>query len=390
MRPHLIHWMPDDRFPGQVINPHMMFILPEGSAVWPQSDTQQHTMLGQVIAGLTRVFKGDAGGLADPFSGKNPISPTVEAQVYQDTHMPTLEEYFQALDCTLDPVRMFRLMSAEQLEAAGFDRADSNTWFTTVANLANVCAADLFKQGFPVNDRDRLKRRIIKAITAPALEAMKPTGSQKKAVTALIESCARHTADSFDPSKMDTKGRDRGAAAHLIEATDTIKVKRQKGKAYSDMVKIAETRSIITKAIQSELQAGRELTVASITALVPRCYNTVNRHFFACYQTAAASISLKTLLRGSTTLPGLPIPSRAVLMTATDASDLPDSWREALRDPVLIDHFRLQALRKARKRPKADPAHAIPPPVAGRHVIDFLSAGPVRVFRAKVPVIRAA
>jgi hypothetical protein len=306
--PHIIDWIPDDRFPGVVIRPQLIFLLPEGNAVWKTSDPPQHTMLGQVIAGLTKVFQCDRGGLSDPFSGKNPISPVVEAKVYQDTHMPTLSEYFEALDCTLDPARMFRYMSTQALEEVGFDRTDSNTWFTIVARLANFSAQDLFKQGFPTADAERLKKRLIKAITPAVLETIKPTPAQRKTVDKLIECCSRYASKTFDPAKMDTKGRDRGAATHLIEATDSKHVKQSKGRAYAGSVQIAETRAIITKAIRLELAAGCEPTIASITAIVPRCYNSVKAHFFACYQTAIASISLKTLLRGYHTFPGISVP----------------------------------------------------------------------------------
>jgi hypothetical protein len=380
--PHIICQIPDSRLPGEWYKPHLLFLLPEGHAVWKTSDPKQHAMLGQVIAGLTRAFECDPDGLADPFSGKNPISPTVQAEIYQDTHMPLLIEYFEALGCTLDPQQMFRFMSTEKLSEAGFDASDSNTWFTTVAKLANLTAQDLFKQGFPTADAARLKKRIIKLITAPTLEAIKPGASQRKAIDSLIECCARYAADSFDPAKMDTNGKDRGAAAHLIEATDSKHDRQSKGRAYSATVQITETRAIITKAIRLELAAGREPTIASITAIVPRCYNSVKQHFFACYQTATASIALKSLLRGHANLPGMIRPSRAVLLTAVSPSDVPLAWREAARDPVIVDHFRLQALRKARRR-------TVSVPIPGSRMIDFMSAGPVTVYRAAT-VSRAA
>ncbi len=31
--PHLVTWVPDDRFPGVIIKPHLIFLSPEGSAV---------------------------------------------------------------------------------------------------------------------------------------------------------------------------------------------------------------------------------------------------------------------------------------------------------------------------------------------------------------------
>ncbi|MCC8961633.1 hypothetical protein H8A95_04680 [Bradyrhizobium sp. Pear76] len=377
--PHLVHWIPDDRFPGQVINPQLIFLLPEGHAVWPTSPDRQKLMLGQVIAGLTRVFQCDPGGLAYPFHGKDPISPLTTAIVYQDTHMPMLSEYFEAMDLTLDPELMFRHMLTEKLEEAGFDKADSNTWFSTVAKLSNSGAQILFKGGTAADD-PRFMRKIISYITPTVFDAIKPTtAQQKKTVHQLIECCARYTAVNFDPAKMDTRGRQRGAAAHLIEATDSIHVKKSKGQAFAAGVRVAETRSIITTAVLSELKAGREPTIASITALVDRCYNTVKQHFFACYQTAVASLSVETLLRGCTSLPCDRAPSREVLLTANSISDVPESWRSACLDPVIVDHFRLQALRSARKRLAADKPRTVTTRPVGSNVLAFLSAGPVKV-----------
>lgn len=383
--PHLAGWVPDDRFPGVIIKPHFIFLLPEGSAVWPKSPDRQKVMLGQVIAALTRAFECDPGGLYNPFHGKNPISPLTTSIVYQDTHMPTLEEYFQAMDCTLDPELMVRFMFTASMEEAGFDKADSNTWWSSVARMSNNGGQTLFKGGTAsLDDEAHFIKQIVRLIRPSVYEAIKPLPSQKKAVDKLIGCCARYTAKNFDPSKLDAKGRDRGAAAHLIEATDSLKVKRQKGKAFSDHVKITETRSIITKAIIAEMKAGREPTIASITAVVPRCYNSVKNHFFACYQTAVASISLGALLRGSTILPMTIPPSHAALLTANRTSDIPGCWADAARDPVVIDHFRIQALRASCKRRDNAKSRSESRRPVGRLTLDFMAAGQVTVYMSRV------
>ncbi|MFK4581197.1 hypothetical protein [Bradyrhizobium ottawaense] len=81
--PHIVCWIPDDRRPGQVLHPHLYFILPEGSAVWPHSEKSQHDKLKAVIVKTQEAFGGDKGGNCHPFSGKNPLSWLVESRIVE-------------------------------------------------------------------------------------------------------------------------------------------------------------------------------------------------------------------------------------------------------------------------------------------------------------------
>jgi hypothetical protein len=187
---------------------------------------------------------------------------------------------------------------------------------------------------------------------------------------------------------MDKAGRDRGAAAHLIDETDDAKTKMRKGQTFGAGVKVAESRALIVKAIMAEVRAGREPTIASIAAVVDRSYNTVKNHFFACYVTVIATLAVQDLVKGVNNLPAGARPSLPVLRTALRASQLPLAWS----DPSLDDHFRQQALRAARhrrRRPDGPPS-ATALQVTGKNMLDFIGSGPVQVFRSSVPVLRAA
>ncbi|MCU1349576.1 MAG: hypothetical protein JWO56_2606, partial [Acidobacteria bacterium] len=113
--------------------------------------------------------------------------------------------------------------------------------------------------------------------------------------------------------------------------------------------------------------------------------NTVKNHWFACYQTAVASLSVEVLLRGSTTSPGPTRPSRDVLLTADRWSDVPASWRPEGTDDQLEWHFRARSLELARlRRRNPEIMRAVEAtPIPGHHVLDFLSAGSVTVIRAR-------
>jgi len=214
--PHMAVWIPDDRAPGKIIRPHFLFLLPEGHAVWPRSPPDQHRLLGEVIAALTRAFECDPGGLANPFHGKIPTSPLTESVVIQDTHMPTLGEYAESMDLTYGQDLMLRKLMTERMEDAGFDKADSNTWFSAVRALSNAGGKTLFKSGADITDPEAFCSKIADLICRPVFDEIQSTASQRKTVDKLIETCTRYTAYNFDPAKMDTIGRDRGAAAHLM------------------------------------------------------------------------------------------------------------------------------------------------------------------------------
>jgi hypothetical protein len=88
-----------------------------------------------------------------------------------------------------------------------------------------------------------------------------------------------------------------------------------------------------------------------------------------------------------------------VLLTANSPSDVPEAWLATCRDPLIINHFRLQLLRRAHKasrsargKPASDPPRAICVLIPGRHLVDFLTdgSGPVTVYRRAAVVSQAA
>lgn len=385
--PHVASWIFDDRYPGRVINPQIWILLPETKAVW--NDKQQHRMLGQIAAALTKAFGADPGGLAFLFHGKNPVSPHCGVAIIQDTHMPTMSEWAESLDLTWDPERMARELMRDRLKDADFDAKDSNTYFSFVSKACREAAKLLFKQSFDVSDPVAFVQAIAKIAARAAEEEIAPTGYKAiAAVEKLVECCSRWAAHSFDPALMDQTGRDRGAAAHLMSADDDAKTKMRKGQTFGAGVKVKTTRELIVKVMLAELRAGRDVTIASITALLDRSYNTVKAHFFACYVTAIASIAVQDLVKGVNNLPATIQPSQAKLKHVVRASEIPDSWKT----PALDEHLRQQALREARRqrlrRSGIRPTASLLPP--GKLTLDFMASGVKHFHRSSVPVVRSA
>lgn len=381
--PHLAVFVPDDRFPGKIIRPHIYVLLPEGHAVWKESPPDQHRLLNQVIIGLTKSFQGDEGGLANPFHGKNPLSPLTEVIILQDTHLPTLGEWAEALDVEYDPALIARRMATERMEKAGFDRGDSNTWFSSVRDLANDAGKTLFKSGFNIADQVAFAAKTADVITPLVIDLIKPDAPQLKTVLRLIQTCCRFMAAGFDPSRMDTTGRDRGAADHLMEEGDTAEVRMRKGQSHSAAVKVRRTRALITKFMLPIIRAGEEPTIAGIAKASGRAYNTVKAHFFQCYVTAVASIAVQDLVKGVHPPSCQHRPSSKVLLTANKSSDIPASWDPRSGGTLLAENFNRKAANLAHLRRRRPGAMSVVESIRapGYNAMSFISSGPVTVYR---------
>lgn len=289
--PHMAVWIPDSRYPGVISKPHFLFLLPEGRAVWPQSPDSHHRLLKSVIVALTEAFECDEGGLAHPFHGKIPLSPLSDAVVIQDTCMPALDEYADHMRLSwADPETAFRKMSVDRLEKAGFDRAQSNTWFSVPSTLATTTARRLFCEGFAVGDEEAFEDAITEIITPEVLDLVKPQGKQLKVIGKMIANCARWAARTFDPAKLEGAIKDRGAIAHLIEPADDLKTKRRKGQAYVAENRTRATQTVLKPLYKERRKRGADHGRTVVAKATGRAYNTIKRHEFEVTVTAIGEL----------------------------------------------------------------------------------------------------
>ena len=212
--PHIVCWIPDDRRPGQVLHPHLYFILPDDAGVWPHSEQSQHDKLKAVIVKTQEAFGGDRGGNCHPFPGKNPLSWLVESRIVEPERMPDLQEWFEAVGGTFVPNKPLPGLVAAAMEAAALGE-ESGGWFPCVREASFAMAKEIHNAGkAKLAERKTFAGQIAKAITDPLTAALRPTAEQAAKLAALIVRVTKHTAETFDPSKMDKKGRRRGAADH--------------------------------------------------------------------------------------------------------------------------------------------------------------------------------
>lgn len=376
--PHVASWIFDDRLPGAVLRPHLFYILPDGHGVW--SNAYQHRLLRAVIAGLTKTLLplgADPGGLANPFHGKNPVSPHCDYAILQDTHMPTLSEYAEGLDVSMNPQQMARNLACEKLERLGFNPRESNTFFSWASKAAWLAAVELYKSGALVNDRMLFANKIAEAVMVAAQQLSDaPNATGRAALIKTIETCARWVAEKFDPAKLDKSGKDRGGAAHLMAQGDNATTRMRKGQVHAAEVRITETRLLITEAIMAVMMEGRnpEQSQAEISARSKRSMKTVKRHFFACFTAAVASLRLQATRSGIQVLvKGVPLlcPPLSILQMANHWSDLPKVWREPAFRIDWRDK-RIRAARSIRQSNRRRP-HLTSASVPGRNTLDLLS-----------------
>ncbi|MBB4377324.1 cell envelope integrity protein TolA [Bradyrhizobium sp. SBR1B] len=422
--PHIVCWIPDDRRPGQVLRPHLFFLLPEGSAVWPHSEKSQHDKLRSVIVKTQEVFGGDRGGNCHPFSGKNPLSWLVESRIVQPERMPDLQEWFEAVGGTFVPNKPLPGLVAGAMEAAALGE-ESGGWFPCVREAGFAMAKEIHNAGrAKLADRKAFAGQIAKSITDPLTAALRPTAEQAAKLAALIVRVAKHTAETFDPSKMDKKGRRRGAAAHLIEPVMTLKERYAVGGEFSGPVRIEKTVELLAESMRLDMLCGREPTVAGITAKGIRCAKTVARHFDAAYSLAKSRmlapkinagkpVELRALFRSNPLFPAdILVPGQAEATVFAVKSDPPEASAPAIPDKTIDlepadilgttadefdpDDFMVDALSRVEhaKRRRLRPSEVRAGTQArqpGSLLAAFMASGVKTVHRSiKNPVLRSA
>jgi len=292
--PHIAVWIPDSRYPGRISKPHFYFLLPETRAVWPTAPDTHHRLLRAVIEALTEAFECDPGGLAHPFHGKIPLSPLTGFAIPQNICMPALDEYADHMKLSwAAPEIAFRKQVVDRMEAAGFDRAQSNTWFSVPSELAGTTARRLYREGFDVADEDAFEAAVSDIITPEVLNTIKPATGDIGTVEEMIARCARWAARTFDPDKVDATPKNRGAIAHLIETTDTLEEKQRKGQTYVAEKRTAATQAMLKPVYKERRKRDADHTRTAVAKAAGRSYNNIKRHEFEVTVTAVAELLIE-------------------------------------------------------------------------------------------------
>lgn len=297
--PHVIDWIPDDRYPaGTVRNPHLIWILPDGKAVYGKFSKQQW-LFDKVVAGLTYALRdlgADPGGLANVSDFKNPISEHCDYRDSNTTHYPDLSEMAECLDLSYDRATAARAMSLEALGAAGLTEENSQRFWSWATKAGFIAARDLWQANkrrwdprSPEYDGWAFPTAIERVLTDNVPREIAPKNSRERdALKKAIQTRAEFAAENFDPEKLEDAPVNRGAAVGRIKPEHDKRARHQIGQIVGAENKIIDSRQAVTDAVRKTIKAGQATTLETIATIADRHVNTVRKYITAArYQVYA-------------------------------------------------------------------------------------------------------
>ncbi|MET3346635.1 hypothetical protein ABIF52_007016 [Bradyrhizobium japonicum] len=318
--PHFVVWIFDDRFPGWVLNPHLLWLLPADKCVWAaDGGMKQKILYDRVVTGLTvacldEVFLNehgeheglgaDFGGMANPSDFKNPVSPHCHYVIANGTHFPDLGEMSESLSCTLDRESMARLLSIKAMTNAGLSSQNSQRFWTWAYKAVFEVARELYLGGnaaydprshvFDVDTFEEEIARISASLVPDDIKARNST--EETSCLKAITTRARFVAWNFDPNKIDDPGIDRGACAEIIPPTANVRERQQISQLRTCEVRVDASRELILGAYRHALANGLPTTHVAIANASGRHVNTVARYARDCRQQAQHELSSQFIM----------------------------------------------------------------------------------------------
>lgn len=325
---------------GSIRKPHLWWQLPPGSEVWhDRTDSRCRRgpveLLKSVIAEVTErlvPYGADLGGLSNPHHGKLVTSPFWRVEVMNDAFLPSLSEWAELLDLSgrSAPAAVARRAAARQ---AGLTQGESNAVFdaartAVVTRLremdlardpAYLAALEARRRG----DRGALFHLAFDGLCGPLVEAHGPKAR------AVLESCARHVAGTWDPDRVRRPRAEIGAMAGTLDGMTTTQRRRAAARRTS-AIRVDATRASLVAAAEAIVARGENLTKAGLAREAGVARSTVARHWDALSRgcsvrsrdrvLSASAADRETIGASPSQVEGVPVPGEEVST----------SWGEAL------------------------------------------------------------
>lgn len=315
--PNVISWIFDDRKPGVVINPHLIWLLPPGRGVYYPKDEKKREELKRQgkPTGLRayRLYKAvaealhtacidlgaDRDGAENPADIKNPVSPHCWFAIPNGDEFLSLSEMARLLDVRIDADYFAQLAARREMQAAGITDKNSERFFVWARRAGLPVAQELYLTREPVwdphssvFDYEYFQAEIARQLTASVPTAIAPRNSrEREALKKAIDMRAEHVALIFDPAAFDHAPRDRGAAQHLIPEGADLKVRQDIGRDYAHGSQVRNTQDAITEAYKHAIRNALPTTHRAIAELADRCKNTVGTHSKVCLDRARRELA---------------------------------------------------------------------------------------------------
>ncbi len=299
--PHIVVWVFDDRYPGKVLRPHLIWFLPRRRGVWGTG--RQDALYKAVVKGLTAgcsEIGSDMNGCDNPTDFKNPLSPHTHYRIPNRTVFPSLSEMAEAMDLRGSLATVERLLATkfkidESLLSMGSQRFWKWAFFEVFEIACNVHLAGGFDPRAEGYDAESFKQRLIELalikLDATPAEFKPKTSRERESARRAIETRAESVVERFDPEQL-KPGADRGAcaAAGLIKWSDDTSTRKSAGGRYGSSKRQANSKAAIIEAYKTAIAAGDELTNVYIAKLAIRSADTVSKYARECYQIAMAEL----------------------------------------------------------------------------------------------------
>lgn len=274
---------------GTYRRPHLIFLLPPGSAVWKSEDKRCRMNIVRLLigvhSGLTKAMLAigaDPAAPATTMRMKNPLSPIWHAITPNWQHMPTLSEYAEWVDTKTSRHVLVRRAAAVQ-SAMGI--RSSNLLFN---NLRDQAVKLLIEWHFNADVRIATSKAALADHLHIALERhAKDTGLDDLQIGYVIGKVADYMAFDFDPAKLQGR-RNRGRILHIVDGMKSVQQRQKAGSDYSNGVRKARSLDRLVSAYRTMLERSEELSPETLASRAGVARSTAYRHFAACQQICAS------------------------------------------------------------------------------------------------------
>ncbi len=251
---------------GQLSRPHLIWMLPQGAAVWRSEDNRcrQHPI---------RLFDAVARGLAAALIdiGADPAAPTMTGRMKCPTSpfwftltpnaevWPTLTEYADYVDTGISRAALARKAAVVQ---SGLGLTASNQIFDVLRTEGRRLLAEWH---FRADSRIKGSRAVLADHLHEALsEFAKHSGSSEHGVSYVAAKVADYLASHFDPAKLEGKAVNRGKLLDVVNGLKTVTERQAAGGRYSGKAKGVSTFEKLLAAYRGLRGSGTPITQTAL------------------------------------------------------------------------------------------------------------------------------
>ncbi|TAZ73786.1 hypothetical protein ELH70_14520 [Rhizobium ruizarguesonis] len=301
--PHLPHIITGDLMPdGTYRNPHFIFMLPYGKAVWNNFEdercrAQPVRLFDGVSRGLCRATLGIGVDPAAPrvtMRMKNPLSPIWHTMTPNTSEFLTLSEYARCVDTRSSFDDLVRHAAVVQ---SGMGIKPSNIAFNVLHDRAKVILRQWHFNADPriAGTRERLADHLYIELSAHA----KDTGLSDVGVSAVVGKVSEYMATEFDPKRLEKTGKARHRLMHVVDGLEGLAARQKIGAEHSAATRKSKTMEKLLAAYSAALDRGEHVSVERLASLARVSRSAAYRSFEACQQICLARSIVKKV--GTTT-----------------------------------------------------------------------------------------